>query len=107
MLLSCPNLSLFQAQQDFDCFLVVRFHVVAEAGRVLESSPAEAALERTRCVSGGQKVEAGVGRLCHFLSILKWQCEDMELIEAGQCFISFVMIRYKTLRKNLTQTLYI
>ena len=67
MLLSCPNLSLFQAQQDFDCFLVVRFHVVAEAGRVLESSPAEAALQRTRCVFGGLKVEAGVGRLCHFL----------------------------------------
>ena len=67
LLLACPNLGLFQAQQDFDCFLVVRFHMVAKAGRVLESSPAEAAFQWSGCVFGGQKVVAGVGRLCHFL----------------------------------------
>ena len=30
----------------------------------------------------------------------------MKAIEEGQCFISLVMIRYETLRKNLTLTLY-
>ena len=66
-LLPCLNLSFSQAQQDLDCFFVVRFHMVAKAGRVLESSPAEAAFQWSGCVFGGQKVVAGVGRLCHFL----------------------------------------
>jgi hypothetical protein len=48
LLLLCSNLGFFQVQQDFDCFLVVRFHMVAEAGRVLESSPAETAFQWSR-----------------------------------------------------------